>query len=60
MKPKGGEHDESLLEYLEDIIGTSQYKITIEEAFAALEKMQENRQGRGLSAAAKRAGPRAF
>ncbi|KAE9407945.1 RecF/RecN/SMC protein [Gymnopus androsaceus JB14] len=44
MKPKGGEHDEGLLEYLEDIIGTSQYKVPIEEAFAALEKMQENRQ----------------
>lgn len=44
MKPKGGDHDEGLLEYLEDIIGTSQYKTPIEEAFQELEKLQEARQ----------------
>ncbi|KAJ4490187.1 RecF/RecN/SMC [Lentinula aciculospora] len=44
MKPKGGEHDEGLLEYLEDIIGTSKYKEPIETAFADLENLQESRQ----------------
>lgn len=44
MKPKGGEHDEGLLEYLEDIIGTSKYKEPIETAFVDLENLQESRQ----------------
>ncbi|KIK68539.1 hypothetical protein GYMLUDRAFT_189741 [Collybiopsis luxurians FD-317 M1] len=44
MKPKGGEHDDGLLEYLEDIIGTSKYKEPIEEAFVELENLQDSRQ----------------
>ncbi|KAJ3746755.1 RecF/RecN/SMC N terminal domain-containing protein [Lentinula detonsa] len=44
MKSKGGEHDEGLLEYLEDIIGTSKYKEPIEAAFVELENLQESRQ----------------
>ncbi|KAF5389563.1 hypothetical protein D9757_004121 [Collybiopsis confluens] len=44
MKPKGTEHDSGLLEYLEDIIGTSKYKKPIEEAFDELENLQESRQ----------------
>ncbi|KAJ7589585.1 RecF/RecN/SMC [Mycena floridula] len=43
MKPKGGEHDDGLLEYLEDIIGTSQYKEPIDEALVELENLQEVR-----------------
>ena len=44
MKPKAQtEHDEGLLEYLEDIIGTSGYKEPIEDAFADLEKLAEER-----------------
>ncbi|KAJ3817841.1 hypothetical protein F5880DRAFT_1688311 [Lentinula raphanica] len=41
MKPKGGEHNEGLFEYLEDIIGTSKYKEPIETAFVDLENPQE-------------------
>lgn len=44
MKPKGSEHDDGLLEYLEDIIGTSQYKEPIDEAMTAMEALQEERQ----------------
>ncbi|KAF9078730.1 RecF/RecN/SMC N terminal domain-containing protein [Rhodocollybia butyracea] len=33
MKPKGGEHEDGLLEYLEDIIGTARFKEPIETAF---------------------------
>lgn len=34
MKPKAqGPHDEGFLEYLEDIIGTSQYVAKIEESY---------------------------
>ncbi|KAK7035384.1 Structural maintenance of chromosomes protein 4 [Paramarasmius palmivorus] len=44
MKPKGTEHDEGLLEYLEDIIGTSKYKEPIEEASTATETLNELRQ----------------
>lgn len=45
MKPKAlNEHDEGLLEYLEDIIGTSQYKESIEKAGLELEKVSEERQ----------------
>ncbi|KAF3906498.1 hypothetical protein ABW20_dc0106805 [Dactylellina cionopaga] len=42
MKPKAqGEHDDGLLEYLEDIIGTSNYKQPIEESAAEVEKLNE-------------------
>ena len=42
MKPKAaGEHDDGLLEYLEDIIGTSKYKTPIEEAIVELENYNE-------------------
>ncbi|KAH9837376.1 RecF/RecN/SMC [Rhodofomes roseus] len=45
MKPKAPtEHEDGLLEYLEDIIGTSQYKEPIEEALAAVERLSEDRQ----------------
>ena len=45
MKPKAAnENDEGLLEYLEDIIGTSQYKAPIEEALAEVERLTEERQ----------------
>ena len=42
MKPKAmTEHDDGLLEYLEDIIGTSKYKTPIEEAAAEVEVLNE-------------------
>ncbi|KAF2704257.1 RecF/RecN/SMC protein [Pleomassaria siparia CBS 279.74] len=42
MKPKAaGEHDDGLLEYLEDIIGTSKYKTPIEESAAETETLNE-------------------
>ena len=42
MKPKAAsEHDDGLLEYLEDIIGTSQYKVPIEETTAEAETLNE-------------------
>ncbi|KAH0439201.1 nuclear condensin complex subunit [Colletotrichum camelliae] len=42
MKPKAAnEHDDGLLEYLEDIIGTSKYKTPIEEAAAEVEGLNE-------------------
>lgn len=42
MKPKAGnEHEDGLLEYLEDIIGTSQYKTPIEEATAKTEELND-------------------
>ena len=42
MKPKAsGEHDDGLLEYLEDIIGTSKYKTPIDEAAAETESLNE-------------------
>jgi structural maintenance of chromosome 4 len=44
MKPKAtSEHDEGLLEYLEDIIGTSKYKDPIEEALGEMERFGEER-----------------
>jgi structural maintenance of chromosome 4 len=44
MKPKAtSEHDEGLLEYLEDIIGTSKYKDSIEEALQAMDQLSEER-----------------
>lgn len=42
MKPKAGnEHEDGLLEYLEDIIGTSKYKSPIEESAAQVEELNE-------------------
>lgn len=42
MKPKAAtEHDDGLLEYLEDIIGTSRYKPAIEECAAKAESLNE-------------------
>ncbi|KAK5075161.1 Structural maintenance of chromosomes protein 4 [Lithohypha guttulata] len=42
MKPKAAnEHEDGLLEYLEDIIGTSKYKTPIEEAVVELESLNE-------------------
>lgn len=42
MKPKAAnEHDDGLLEYLEDIIGTSKYKTPIEESAAQVETLNE-------------------
>lgn len=44
MKPKAAsEHDDGLLEYLEDIIGTSHYKERIEEALVEVDKYAEIR-----------------
>lgn len=44
MKAKAStEHEDGLLEYLEDIIGTSQYKEPIEEALAEVERLNEDR-----------------
>lgn len=44
MKPKStNEHDEGLLEYLEDIIGTSQYKIRTEELALRVDELSEER-----------------
>lgn len=44
MKPKGAtEHDEGLLEYLEDIIGTSKYKVTIAEALVEVDRLNDLR-----------------
>ena len=45
MKPKAPtEHEDGLLEYLEDIIGTSKYKEPIDEAMVEVERLQEERQ----------------
>ena len=45
MKPKGqNEHEEGLLEYLEDIIGTSRLKEPIEEAQKVLEAINVERE----------------
>lgn len=42
MKPKAAnEHEDGLLEYLEDIIGTSKYKTSIEEAANEVETLNE-------------------
>lgn len=42
MKPKAEkENDDGLLEYLEDIIGTSNYKSTIEERYKRIEDLNE-------------------
>ena len=45
MKPKGAtEHEEGLLEYLEDIIGTNRYEKLIEEAAVDVERLGDERQ----------------
>ncbi|KAL9027242.1 MAG: hypothetical protein Q9196_004206 [Gyalolechia fulgens] len=42
MKPKAAnEHDDGLLEYLEDIIGTSKYKAPIEESAVQVDTLNE-------------------
>ncbi|KAG5920688.1 hypothetical protein E4U42_006104 [Claviceps africana] len=42
MKPKAAnEHEDGLLEYLEDIIGTSKYKAPIEESAAEVEALND-------------------
>lgn len=42
MKPKAAnEHDDGLLEYLEDIIGTSKYKSPIEESATEVDNLNE-------------------
>lgn len=44
MKPKAqNEHEDGLLEYLEDIVGTSSYKAPIEEALTAMDALSEDR-----------------
>ena len=44
MKPKAAnDSDDGLLEYLEDIIGTSKYKTPIEESLAEVERLSEDR-----------------
>jgi len=44
MKPKApNEHEDGLLEYLEDVIGTSKYKVLIEEANEMAEALDEER-----------------
>jgi structural maintenance of chromosome 4 len=44
MKPKATtEHEDGLLEYLEDIIGTSRYKEPIEEALQEMDRLSEDR-----------------
>ena len=44
LKPKGQhEHDEGMLEFLEDIIGTADYKERIEELFKEFEELQNAR-----------------
>ncbi|CAA7406929.1 unnamed protein product [Spirodela intermedia] len=46
MKPKAqGPHDEGFLEYLEDIIGTSQYVGKIEKSYQQLESLNDKRSG---------------
>lgn len=45
MKPKGqNEHEEGLLEYLEDIIGTSRFKEPIDEAVKAVDAINNERE----------------
>ncbi|KAG8710414.1 hypothetical protein FRC09_000152 [Ceratobasidium sp. 395] len=47
MKSKApNEHEDGLLEYLEDIIGTAKYKEPIEEALAEADRLAEERSGK--------------
>ena len=44
MKPKApSEHEDGLLEYLEDIVGTSRFKQPLEEAFVEFERLTDER-----------------
>ena len=44
MKSKAAnEHEDGLLEYLEDIIGTARFKEPIDEALVEMERLQEER-----------------
>jgi structural maintenance of chromosome 4 len=44
MKPKAQtEHEDGLLEYLEDIIGTSKYKEPIEQAQVEVDELNDQR-----------------
>jgi len=44
MKPKAAtEHEDGLLEYLEDIIGTTRFKEPIDEALVEMKRLQEER-----------------
>ncbi len=44
MKPRAqSEHDEGMLEFLEDIIGTSRFKEPIEELATKVEELNESR-----------------
>ncbi|KAF9469527.1 RecF/RecN/SMC N terminal domain-containing protein [Collybia nuda] len=44
MKPKApSDHEDGLLEYLEDIIGTSKFKQPIDDAMVEMERLQEER-----------------
>ena len=44
MKPKApNEHEDGLLEYLEDIIGSSKYKVLIEETGKKVERLNDER-----------------
>lgn len=44
MKPKAeSEHDDGMLEYLEDIIGTNRFKEPIEQAYKEVEELNEKR-----------------
>lgn len=45
MKPKGqGDGDTGMLEFLEDIIGTTRYKEPLEKLFARVEFLSEQRE----------------
>lgn len=44
MKPKAkDDHDEGLLEYLEDIVGTTKYKDAIEKSNQELDRLNDER-----------------
>ena len=44
LKPKGQhEHDEGMLEFLEDIIGTADYQDTIEDLFKQYDQLYSER-----------------
>ena len=44
MKPKAkDDHDEGLLEYLEDIVGTTKYKDAIEKSNIELDRLNDER-----------------
>ena len=45
MKPKGqNDHEEGLLEYLEDIIGTSRFKDPIDQARKSVDEINDERE----------------